>query len=372
MEQSTRKTYKRKKDKKPIYILLGFLGFFAIFIYFIARPSLESKAIEQVQLCSNANDVKSIYERYKFELLETSENGGKIVSPEFQKAVRDKLNSLELDDDEVNECLDWLPPTVTNLNLIIIPDLSNRIDVFKFPNQIRNDKEVLGYIWEDFVNYSKLKQDTKDELLVEVTDGEKQAKGKYELFADKLHYELSEHKGKSNRLYFTNDKDQQFKTAVDSLYDYAKDHFVGADYRMYFKNFLDKRLKKSTLYDTYKNKIVIITDGYLEAGGKDYTNTKISELRKAVETGNLQNVISIKGLSIPKVNVDLSNTDILVCEVNERESGKHIDFDILKAYWEGWFKSMGAKNVTKGKTFFIQRDPASNYTKKQIADFIKS
>ena len=199
MEQTQRKKHK-KKDKKPIYILLGFLIFFGVFIYFITRPSLQSKAIDQIQVCSNANDVKSLFERYKFDLLENDENGNKIVALDFQNAVRDKLNSFNLNDDDVQKCLEWLPPAKTSVNVIVIPDLSRRIiDTINNPNQISNDMVILNTIWHSFVDYSKLKQDTKDKLIVDVTDID-QAKGQFGEVANQLQFDLSTHKGKSNPL----------------------------------------------------------------------------------------------------------------------------------------------------------------------------
>ena len=62
-------------------------------------------------------------------------------------------------------------------------------------------------------------------------------------------------------------------------------------------------------------------------------------------------------------------TDILVCEVNERKTGKTKDFEILKTYWEDWFERM---NANPSKIKFIQREQANDITKKRIDDFIKN
>lgn len=374
MEQTQRKKHK-KKDKKPIYLLLGFLIFFGVFIYFITRPSLQSKAIDQIQVCSNVNDVKSLFERYKFDLLENDENGNKIVALDFQNAVRDKLNSFNLNDDEIQKCLEWLPPAKTNINVIVIPDLSRRIiDTINNPNQINNDIFVLNTIWHSFVDYSKLKQDTKDKLIVDVTDID-QAKGQFGEVANQLQFDLSTHKGKSNRLYFTEEKDKQFEQAITKMYQSAKQQPLGADYLLYFRRYLSNRIKKSTLYDNYINKVIIITDGYLELEkSQDYGNglrwnyTECNpQLYRSVNIGNTKELITSLGLSIPKQPVDLSNTDILVCEVNERKTGKTKDFEILKAYWEDWFERMNTHKIS-----FIQREQANDLTKKKIEDFFKN
>ena len=377
MEHLHRKKHK-KKDKKPLYILVGTFIFFGIFIYLLTRPSLQSKAIEQIQVCSNVNDVKSLYERYKFDLLETDENGSKIVALEFQDAVREKLSSFNLNEEELTKCLEWIPPSKTSLNVIIIPDLSRRItDTTENPKQIENDIMVLNTIWNSFVEYSKLKQDTKDKLMVDVTDID-QAKGQFSNIANKLQFDLSSHKGKSNRLFFTDEKNKQFQDAVNELYKSAKDKPLGADYIFYFRRYLVNHLKKPTLYDNYINKVIIITDGYLElekrqdyGGGSRWNYTEInSQLYSSVNIGNIKNTITSLSLNIPKLNnIDLRYTDILVCEVNERKNGKTKDFEILKTYWEDWFLRM---NANPSKIKFIQREQANDITKKRIDEFFKN
>lgn len=374
MEHQHRKKHK-KKDKKPFYILIGAFIFFGIFIYLLTRPSLQSKAIEQIQLCSNVNDVKSLYDLYKFNLLETDENGKKIVAIEFQDAVRDKLSSFNLNEEELYKCLEWIPPSKTSLNVIVIPDLSRRIK--NIPGQIENDKFVLKTIWNSFTEYSKLKQDTKDELMIDVTDPE-QAKGQFGSYASKLHFDLSNHRGKSNRLYFTDEKNKQFEIAINELYKSAKVKPLGADYILYFKRYLVNRLKKPTLYDNYINKVIIITDGYLElenkqnyGSGSRWNYTEINpQLYNSVNIGNVKNTITSLSLNIPKLsNIDLKNTDILVCEVYEKKSSRKKDFEILKAYWEDWFERM---NADPRKIKFIQREQANDITKKRIEEFFKN
>ncbi len=353
------KRAKKKKDKKPIYILIGFLIFFCFFVFLITRPSAQSKAIRELETCFNKKDVEMVWYKYKSDLYQDED---------FLNEVRTKLTSFKLSDEETKECSSWLPPSQSSINLIIIPDLSRRItDTINNPNQINNDKFVLQTVWESFVAYSKLKQDTKDRLIVDVTDID-QAKGQFETIANSLQFDLSEHKGKSNRLYFTEDKDAKFTKSIDELYNSAKQKPLGADYRFYFRRYLPNLLKKPTLFDNYVNKVIIITDGYLEAENKP-ADTKIygfqKQLYKSVAIGNTTDVITALGLNIPKVEIDLSNTEVLVCEVNERRSGMGYDFEVLKAYWEDWLKRMGAK-----KSVFAAREKANEITAQKINEFI--
>lgn len=370
----------RKRDKKPLYILAGSLVFFILFVYLISRPSLQSKAIREIQICNNSSEVKYVYEKYKFELLETDEDGNNIVSLEFQEAIRKRLQKFKLSDAEVKDCISWLPPAPTSINLIVVPDLSRRIiDTINNSKQIENDKIILKTIWKSFANYSKLKQNTKDRLIITTTDPD-QANGRFEDVANDLQFDLSSHVGKSNRLFFTHDKDLKFESNINKMYDLAKSKPLGADYVLFFKRDLNELLKKPTLFHNYTNKVIIITDGYIETETLAYTKIYNYEniLHKAVSNGNILDVINSYSLNIPKVDIDLSNTSILVCEVNERRfkrfthkisTGKNFDYDILKVYWEDWLNRM---NINSDNFIFLKREASTNMTKSRIADFIEN
>jgi len=360
--------YNKKKNKKPIYILLAFVGVFCMFIYGLTRPSLQSQAIKELETSYNKKDIEMVWHKFKAELYQDEE---------FLLEIRTKLTGFNLNEDEKQECMGWLPPAPKSLNVIIIPDLSRRIlDTVNNPDQIQNDIFVLNAAWKTFVKTTRLKEDSNDRLMIDVTDRE-QASGQFNRVADQLQYDLSTHKGKSNILYFTPDKDQTFNSAITEMYQLAKTKPLGADYRYYFRQYLDSRLQKSTFFDTYINKVIIITDGYLEAEGKKADTRLIGyekQLYNAVDAGNVQQVIAANGLNIPKVNIDLSNTSIMVCEVSERNvvpftkipwAGKKRDFEILKNYWEDWFTRMGAK-----KTVFIPREQANEITAVAISNFI--
>ncbi|MDR7371321.1 hypothetical protein [Flavobacterium aquidurense] len=350
---------KKKKDKKPLFILAGVVIFFGVFIYLITRPSNQSKALKDLDISFNRKDVEMVWYKYKSDLYQDED---------FLFAIRTKLASFNLTEKEEEQCISWLPVAPKSINLIVIPDLSRRIiDTINNPNQTKNDLYVLQTIWKSFVNYSKLKQNTKDRLIIDVTDID-QARGQFDNVANDLQFDLSNHTGKSNLLFFTDEKTTQFNKSIVEMYKLAKQKPLGADYRFYLRRYLKNHLKKSTLFDNYINKIVIITDGYLEPENAP-ADTKISgyevPLHKAVLSGSILNFITSNGLNIPKVNINLSNAEILICEVNERKSGKGYDFDVLQTYWEDWFKRMNVKKIN-----FIQREQANELTADRIKKFI--
>jgi hypothetical protein len=119
----------KKKNRKPLYLLLAFLAVFIVFIYFITRPSLQSVAIRELQTCFNTEDVKQCWYKYKTELSQDAE---------FVSETRNKLASFNLSDNDIQTCKGWLPPPPTSINLIIVPDLSKRIiDTINNPDQVK-------------------------------------------------------------------------------------------------------------------------------------------------------------------------------------------------------------------------------------------
>jgi hypothetical protein len=366
----------KKKNRKPLYLLLAFLLVFIAFIYFITRPSLQSLAIKELQTCYNTEDVKQCWYKYKVELSQDAE---------FLTETRNKLASFNLAENEIQTCKGWLPPPPTSINLIIVPDLSLRIiDTINNPDQVKNDTTLLNAIWQNFVLQTKLKMDSKDRLVLDVTD-EGQAGGSFRTVANDLIFDLSENHGKSNRLYF--DKvGNRFSQNVSKLYSLASKQPIGADYHYYFEQRLPKNIKKSTLQDNYRNILVIITDGYLESQNAQRTgiwaytgtfaerNFVSNQLRGGKSYNEALSVLK----PIPDCTTHFPDLEILVIEVNPRTNrseqekadfGTVNDFTIMKSQWTNWFKLLGVKNANND--FFMRRNDATQITRKQIEDFLK-
>jgi hypothetical protein len=320
-----------KKKKHPLRMLGYFLGAFLLLSLFLLIPSARSSALRALENCSNAAEVKQVW-------TENREDLGKDET--FLSAVRDKLSGMNLSEAELTTCRQWLPPAPISLNLIVVPDLSRRLQ--DSPGQLRRDTAILNMIWTAFREFSRFRTDTRDRLVIDVTE-EEQASGNFSAVADRLHFDLSAHKGKSNRLYFTPALDREFYAGVQELYRMALSRPLGADYHFYFNRNLGENLMKSDLKTTWLNRVIIITDGYLEP--EDRAPLTIIEAKKdilyaAVDQGRIGEVMQQEKLAIPPVDLDLSGTDVLVCEVKERESGKRRDFDILRTYWSNWLDGM--------------------------------
>ena len=353
---------KNNNNRKAGYILLVFLAVFALFIYLITRPSLQSVAINDVHLCMNTEEVKQCWVKYKAKLFENDE---------FIAEIRTRLAGFNSSDTQIVEAKNWLPKPPLNLNLILVPDLSRRIiDTDNNPEQVKNDTILLNHIWDVFVDVVRLKIDSKDRLLLDVTD-EGQAEGKFRTVANDLIFDLSTHKNQSNRLYFEK-MGHKYKDNIDNLYKLAVKKPLGADYWYYFNRNLSKHIQKNTLFNDYRNILIIVTDGYLEAEHKLYTGNEQlhNAMCREIHAGkSVSEVISERGLRIPPCDVDLLNLEVLILEVNERPNGRGCHFDLLKKLWANWLTTMHVKNANDD--FFIQRNDATDLTKRSIENFIK-
>ncbi len=331
MVMNQAKPLAEKKKKHPLRMLVYFLLAFLLLSLFLLIPSARSSALRNLENCSDAAEVKRVW-------AENRESLGR--DDTFLSAIREKLSSFSLSDNELKACRAWLPPAPVSLNLIVVPDLSRRLQ--DNPAQVRRDTAILSMIWSSFREFSRFRKDTRDRLVIDVTE-EEQASGNFSAVADRLHFDLAPHKGKSNRLFFTPALDKEFYAGVQELYRMAMSRPLGADYHFYFNRNLGENLMKSDLKTTWINRVIIITDGYLEPEDREpltVIDARKEVLYPAVDEGRIEEVIREQKLGIPPVNLDLSETDVFVCEVRERESGKRRDFDILRTYWNNWLQGM--------------------------------
>ncbi|MES2112232.1 MAG: hypothetical protein V4577_25980 [Bacteroidota bacterium] len=147
----------KKRNFRPLYMALGFFAVFTGFIYLLTRPSAESLAIDHLKNAGNMTDVQASWDKYKNELGDDEA---------YLTEVKNKLNSFHLTDQQTQACL---PKPPESLNLIVVPDLSGRInDETNNPGQISNDTLLLNQVWRSFESVSRLKMNSGDRLIVDV------------------------------------------------------------------------------------------------------------------------------------------------------------------------------------------------------------
>lgn len=370
----------KNTGRKALYLPALFLLVFGLFIYGITRPTPYSHAVAQLEAAFSVEDIKRCWDQYKADLYEDQS---------FVAQIRNKLESLNLTDSEATECKRWLPPVPVSINLIIVPDLSKRIaDAGNNPDQIHNDSVLLEEIWSVFEKTTRTKTDSKDRLMVDVTDNG-QAAGQFRTIADNLVFDLSTHTAKSNRLFFESEHVKgRFRENIGKLYRMARQNPIGADYWYYFNRSLKKKMLKSTFSNEYRNVLIMITDGYLEAQNSERTGVSFytgnyaqrylacAQLKRGV---SVPEAISRSELLIRDCQDHFPELEVLILEVNERsrrtkqepfDPGTACDYDLLRYVWSDWFKRLEIRNAQDD--FFIQRNDAIELTKKEITGFMIS
>ncbi len=350
----------RKSASKLIIILLvGFTLVFSGFIYLITRPSELETALRNLTSCSSVEELESLWKLHPG-LHDTS-----LANP-----IRNRAHQLSPDSIQLMRLCQFLPPRPKYFNLIIVPDLSRRLtDSINNPEQIKSDKKILYKIYSEFKNKIKFEGRTKDRLIVDLTD-RGQAGGQFRNIADSLIFDPFSASKEANRKFFEN-KSGFFERYIDSLYSLAITKPLGADYYTYFNRKLENHLIKSNIYEEYKNLVIIITDGYLEAEDKLYTGKgwQLAKICQEIKSGvPIKVSIDSAKLWIPVLPQNFSDVEVYLFEVNERKSGANCDYDILKTQWTAWLSSMGVCNLSQ--PFFFQREDASTHVTNKIKEIL--
>lgn len=337
----------QNKHKPLLFVFLGLL-LFGLFIWFLLTivGDLED-AQTKLSDAKSYPAIRSLWFEYENELK---------TDKEWANAVSHKLESINLTNKEKKDLDTWFPYN-EYLNIVIAPDLSNRLAL---PNQVNTDEELINHIWGCFrkvalANYAK-EEKTKDLLMIDVTD-KRQANSQFESIANNFRFDLSKIGDLGVSPYLKN-KEPDFKNNLNKLYNLGFNHQSGSDIKLFIEDFANTdKEKPSNLSERYRNVLVILTDGYLETPNRKPYDTDPA-LNAGVVPVDVQNQIPVKS------GINLSNWEVIILEVRERKQGK--DFDILKDVWTKWISAMGVKRIE-----FKKHLDASNTTKDFIESFFK-
>jgi len=255
------------------------------------------------------------------------------------------------------------------LNISILLDLSDRISPKINPDAQKNDIENIKTITEFF------KLNMKDL-------GAYNAKGKIRIFfnpvptnrninsiVSKLIFDCSKMNNKSRKNVYDNVTGLYSKN-IEQIYKetIATSTWEGSDVWRFFKDDIkDFCIEKDT---TYRNILVILTDGYLyhkQSVFNDknrFTYLLGSSNLKKYRTQNWEQIVERDDFGIKTERNDLKNLEVIVLEVKAENPSNKIDEDILKFLWKKWFKEM---NISHYQVY--HSDLPAN-TKTRIENFL--
>lgn len=266
--------------------------------------------------------------------------------------------------------------SITNLNISILLDLSDRIDTVKYNNPsmqfYRRDVGYLKSISEAFANEIKYKKSRHLEDKIQLYFDPEPLNPKINDLSNQLKFHVTKDNGS---LDYINEISPMFYSSGLEIYEQAlKDakHDAGSDTWGFFKN----KVKDYCIDHNYRNILVILTDGYIfyEASNLNEDNLSSYITPKKIRNKNLNKsnwkaiMASHKHGFIP-VNQDLSNLEVLVLGVNPNKGNNNdYDYDVLKKYWSDWLLGMGVRHENFE---FKMADLPSNMDK-IIKNFIKN
>lgn len=308
---------------------------FGLFFLLLMMKSTQSKAIGEINRASSIEDVKNIFYKYKIELSDQDNN----IDTAFCSAARNQILSLKPSKKEIIDIKKWLPSQNENLNIIIVPDLSHRRLLTSdgaTTNQASEDKRIIKEILNKFISAVKLKENSKDRIIIDVTDDGQG--GEFQQIANNLVIDLDKFKNVLYKKILVNEEKKMLMN-LDSLYDMASKKTSGAKYSEFLDFKLANRIRKSDLVDNYKNILIIITDGRFQTGiwpngtnQKDYENF----------------VYKNSSLSFPVLNSAPSFEDmnVFVFELNAENPLLNVR---QEKWWSEWFRSLSFKNSEEGE-----------------------
>ncbi|MBK1894862.1 hypothetical protein [Chryseobacterium paridis] len=235
-----------------------------------------------------------------------------------------------------------------NLNISVLIDLSDRIDPEKNPNPtmeyFQRDVEYIKAIDKGFLDHIKGKKVIQLDDQMQVFFNPEPSDPKMNDLTKKLKVSFDKNTTKDNISLV----ESQYSSLPLEIYQSAiqDKQYVGSDIWEFFKN----KVKDYCMKDNHRNILFILTDGYIYHKDSKFSEGKKTsyltpELIKSLKltSSDFKTKIQDNGLGFIKANDDLENLEVIVLGINPVK-GNPFEGDIIKEYWENWFKEMKIKN----------------------------
>lgn len=269
--------------------------------------------------------------------------------------------------------------TINYVNLTILLDLSDRSladgnDTILDPDQIQRDTTIIRNILNEFSEQVKRNgyQYSKDKIQVLIAPQANNKPKNFNPFID-IDQEV-----KANKIVrqILPSKINDFMNDVKNIYS-GHPKFTGADIWTFFKDMPVSLLKNSfteksndgNICYNFKNKMIILTDGYLvfdkviqSSREKNQSCMQVEKLRNDANWESNFSKYKMK----PIAEKDFNNLEVLLLEINPVNPQINTnEVSIIEMYWKQWFTEMNIKYIPMQQA--KENIPLINLT---IKDFI--
>ncbi|KIA96728.1 hypothetical protein OC25_03155 [Pedobacter kyungheensis] len=286
---------------------------------------------------------------------------------------------------------------ITHYNLIIVPDLSNRLDSRLYPKAVDDVDIVQGIFNNIWPYFLRLNRDDGQLDHYSIDFINKGLIGLYKINTDVLTIDFQRFDRQSERINYILGRNNVSRTLPKDIINLISEYKRfnnksivaknGADIWTYFQSGIDDRvilpdIKNGKIVHKFRNIMILLTDGYIEAGiynkGYDLSSSKVTAFRDAFlkSKGADMSFFLSKNPKFkinPVKNPFLKNLEVIVLEMYDRSlskagvATKHpTDMEIMKLIWTDWLKNSGLKRFEL-KAIASNKQEANKY----IVDFIK-
>ena len=266
--------------------------------------------------------------------------------------------------------------TLKDYNIIIAPDLSNRINMELYPKPIHDTVLLSDLISHssDLLTLNTRRSGQSDIYKIDFINRGILNSSSFDPKKMTIDFNRFDNNQMDRVKYIRHglkSDEQQFSNEVKRVYDYSLKNQTGADVWNYFNvtvktSLVDassKRIQSESdiLVDKKNNNVVLLlTDGYLESanGGKGYRlgPELIAKIRKEFKASGKSDLATFiksdPSYAINKTDFNLKDVNIFIGELVDRSLDKYgvakeqpTDFQIVKVVWEKWLKDSGSPNV---------------------------
>lgn len=263
---------------------------------------------------------------------------------------------------------------ITHYNLTFAADLSNRVNSSLYQRPL-NDVDLLKILTADLypsILRCHRSENQKDKLRIDFIN--KGLINEYHINTGKLSIDFGHFPNQNARIDYIKARNGARQTLTNDISgmvtEFNRINMVatrqnfGADIWTYLNEGLDNATvlqnektttdDNNTYVNAYRNVLILITDGYIEAGiygqGFDLSKKTIDRFREAYLASGEKDMTTFfrknKQFRIkPIQNEKLRNLEILVLELYDRSKSKvgaatvhPTDMEIIKLYWSDWLK----------------------------------